>query len=46
MTTIRRSSSLPAAAGHHTADIAKKTATRAIAHVAPWSLAPRMRQSF
>jgi hypothetical protein len=46
MTTIRRSSSLPAAAGHHTAAIGKKSATRAIAHVAPLSLTPRMRQSF
>jgi hypothetical protein len=29
---------LPAAAGHHSPDIGKKTATRAIAHVAGWSL--------
>src|ERR1700682_4931565 len=44
MTTVRRSSSLPAAAGHHTADIGKKTATRAMAHVARWSLYPRTRR--
>jgi hypothetical protein len=38
MTTIRRSSSLPAAAGYDASGIGKKKATRAIAHVAGWSL--------